>query len=321
MLSELQPICLIFAAMFSAVFIVAGVSKYREVNRARNWVATTGTVTESKVRSKRQRSSDGDSFESMPLVVYEYYVDGEKYRGNKINFAEKITGEEVAATLNKYPEGKIVQVYYNPARPSEAVLEHELPSAIFKILGIIILVILGLGLAAPFVFDFISRGIETIAPNADAAAPATILFGMGLFALMMAYAMQKQVWNASRDWLVARGKILDTSVQARDSWDSDGHYSKLYNSEVVYSFAVRGQQYISDRVSLGGKFSGSMVGGVPGFVKKMLDKYPVGASVQVYYNPKNPSECALERRVNGIWLLLLVALGLIAGALKMLGLI
>ncbi len=295
-------------------------SKYREVSRARTWVATTGTVTESKVRSHRNRSSDGDSFESMPLVTYEYTVESKKYRGTRINFAEKISGEDVALTLNRYREGKIVQVYYNPAKPSEAVLERELPSGIFKILGVIVLVILGLGLAAPFAFDFISRRVASFAPNSDNAAPATILFGMGLFALLIAYTIQKQVW-ATKDWSVTPGKILDTSVQARESWDSDGHYRTLYNSEIVYSFVVRGQQYISDRVSLGGKFRGRIAGGVPGFVKKGLEKYPVGASVQVYYNPLNPSECVLERRASGMWLLLLIALALVGGAVWLTGLV
>jgi len=320
MLSELQPICLIFALMFGGVFVVAGISKYREVRRARNWVATTGTVTESKVRSVRDRSSDTQAYESMPLVVYEYYVDSVKYRGTKINFAEKISGEDTAPTLNKYPEGKIVQVYYNPAHPNEAVLEHDLPSLVFiGVIGII-LAILACGLAAPFAFDFISLGVATIVPNADYAAPATIAFAMGLFALMMAAAIQNQVWLA-RGWLIAPGKILDTSVQARNSWDSDGRYTLLYNSEVVYSFVVRGQQYISDRVALGGTMRASVNRGVPGFMKKILEKYPVSASVQVYYNPRNPSECALERRASGMWLVLLVAVGFIAAAFKFAGLV
>jgi hypothetical protein len=136
---------------------------------------------------------------------------------------------------------------------------------------------------------------------------------------MMAYAIQKQVWDASRDWLIAPGKILDTSVQARDSWDSDGRYAPLYNSEVVSSFSVGGQQYISDRVALGGTMRASINRGVPGFMKKTLDKYPVGARVQVYYNPKNPADCALERRANGMWLVLLAALVFVGLSAWMLG--
>lgn len=85
------------------------------------------------MRSQRNHSSDDDTFESMPLVTYEYTVEGVNYRGSKINFAEKISGEDIAPMLNNYPEGKIVPVYYNPAKPSEAVLERELPSGILKI--------------------------------------------------------------------------------------------------------------------------------------------------------------------------------------------
>jgi uncharacterized protein DUF3592 len=316
--SELLPICLIMAGLFSAVFIIAGVSKYREASRARSWLVTTGTVMESKVRSHRRRSSEGDSFESEPLVTYEYTVEGVKYRGAKINFAEKISGEEIAPMLNKYPEGKIVLVYYNPAKPSEAVLERELPSGVFKIVGVLVLIILGFGVVAPFAFDFISNWVATVAPNGDNAAPATIMFGMGLGILLLAFATQRQVW-AMRNWSIAAGKILDASVQARKEWDPDSEYRTYYNSEVVYSFLVRDQQYISDRVSFGGKYRGAVMGSTPGFVKSSLQKYPKGASVQVYYNPNNPSECVLERPASGQWLLLVVGLGMMGAAQWILG--
>lgn len=307
MLSELLPICLVMAALFASVFFFAGISKYRETRRARNWVAVVGRVTESKVRSIRDRSSDTQAYTSTPLVVYEYYVEGTKYRGTKINFADKISGDDVAPTLKKYPEGKTVQVYYNPANPNEAVLEHGFPKWLFVGVAAIILVILGLGVAAPFIFDFASRGVEGFAPNADNAAPATLTCAMGIFALLIALAMQNQV-RLTRNWQSTTGKILDTSVQGRDSWDAQGRYTRLYNSEVVYSFEVEKQQYISDRVALGGTVRSSVNRGVPGEVKSILGRYQKGASVKVYYNPKNPTECALERRANGMWLVLFVAL-------------
>lgn len=318
MLSELQPICLIMAVLFASVFVVAGISKFRETYRARNWTATVGRVTESKVRSVRDRANETQAYESMPLVVYEYYVDGTKYRGTKINFADKITGEDVAPTLEKYPFGKTVQVYYNPANPNQAVLEHDFPKWLYAGLVAIILAILGLGLGMPFLFDFASRAVEGFAPNADNAAPATLLCGMGIFALLIGLALQKQVVQ-SRNWQTTTGKVLDNSVQGRDSWDSDGRYTRLYNSEVVYSFEVGRQQYISDRVALGGTVRSSVNRSVPTSVISTLGKYPKGANVKVYYNPKNPADCALELRANGLWLVLFVALVFIGLSVWMLG--
>jgi len=53
---------------------------------------------------------------------------------------------------------------------------------------------------------------------------------------------------------------------------------------------------------------------IPGMVQGATDKYPPGKTVQVYYNPDNPTESALELRAGGVWFFLIVALSLFAFA-------
>ena len=70
-----------------------------------------------------------------------------------------------------------------------------------------------------------------------------------------------------------------------------------YNMEefpmVVYEYNVNGTKYISNRVRVQDA-SGPTMGGAL-YANPLLKRYPKGATVTVYYNPRNPKESALER--------------------------
>ena len=61
-------------------------------------------------------------------IVYEFTVAGPKYRGSRVSIGEDLGNFEVAETLAKYPQGKVVTVFYNPSKRTEAVLEREMSS-------------------------------------------------------------------------------------------------------------------------------------------------------------------------------------------------
>ena len=85
-------------------------------------------MIKSRVRTRKRTDIENRSrFESEPLVTYEYAVGGRTYRGNRLSFAERISGVDVGEMLKRYPDGKVVQVYYNPANPAQAVIERSLP--------------------------------------------------------------------------------------------------------------------------------------------------------------------------------------------------
>jgi hypothetical protein len=310
--------CLVLSMVFAGVIVISMLANYRQVQSARKWVATRGTVTKSRVRSHRDSSKQSDGYDAEPLVTYEYDVDGEHYRASRISFGE-IKGEAVQPTLDKYPVGEPVQIYYDPADPHQAVLERDAPIA-GRTLWLYVAGWLVLAAALPCGFAWSLDRMGAFLPEPDRAGPAVILFAMGVIPLLIGYANVKQA-AAANNWNVAAGRILDTRVEAREKWDGSHHHTTLYNSEVVYAFEVNGRQYISDRVNFGARFSGRVLGGAPGFVKRALAKYPEGTSVQVYYNPRNPSECVLERQASGTWFLLVVGLAFLAGAVKMSGLI
>jgi hypothetical protein len=56
---------------------------------------------------------------------------------------------------------------------------------------------------------------------------------------------------------------------------------------------VNGHRYRSDRLRASDGFYS--VGMLPGSAQAVVNRYPAGAPVTVYYNPDNPQESLLER--------------------------
>ena len=100
-------------------------SKMRDAAKqaAQNWASTMGTVTMSTIQVRRS----GRSRSEVPVVVYQYQVGGNSYTGQTIKAGEqffnvRVMGDAIA-TMNRYPVGAQVMVYYNPANPAESALE------------------------------------------------------------------------------------------------------------------------------------------------------------------------------------------------------
>jgi hypothetical protein len=65
-----------------------------------------------------------------PIVVYEYEVDGQRFRGERIAQSpgmNKGVPDFAAKIVQRYAPGSAVDVRYNPKRPSECVLEPRVP--------------------------------------------------------------------------------------------------------------------------------------------------------------------------------------------------
>jgi hypothetical protein len=60
-----------------------------------------------------------------PDVIYEYSVNNEPYTGSRIKSIDGSTSSysSVQKTLQKYAEGKEIDVYYNPETPEISMLE------------------------------------------------------------------------------------------------------------------------------------------------------------------------------------------------------
>jgi hypothetical protein len=99
-------------------------SKKRDAVRAAalEWKTTTGRVLKSRVEV-----SGGETASVTARVEYAYDVNGRAYQSDQIRAGDTVmritSSGDAYKTIDRYPVGAIVTVYYNPANPAEAALE------------------------------------------------------------------------------------------------------------------------------------------------------------------------------------------------------
>jgi hypothetical protein len=98
---------------------------------------------------------------------------------------------------------------------------------------------------------------------------------------------------ASRSWPTVPGLVTGSTVRADDSDDLPE-----YRVSVTYEYSVDGRQYVGRHIGiLDEVYSDSQP------ARDEAAQYPVGASVDVYYSPEDPSSAVLEPGVSqiGLW--------------------
>jgi len=123
----------LFALAFPGIIAVAVVTKIAEVNRAASWTKASGRITRSEIATETRY----DKQVQVPRIEYEYKVGFHTLVGKRVNFAELIAGAQAKEALARYPVGTGVPVYYDPANPSESVIERELPAFVHSIWGVV----------------------------------------------------------------------------------------------------------------------------------------------------------------------------------------
>ena len=117
------------------------------------WPTTGGTIILRRLSGVKFEEYDGDFYEKIDAYIrYQYTVGDVKYTSNAIDATKRLYYPyDVAA---RYPEGKEVVVYYNPIKPSEAVIE---PGFVHVFQGIDIYSYLLLGVGLYFIHVGISQ--------------------------------------------------------------------------------------------------------------------------------------------------------------------
>ena len=96
------------------------------VKRSMSWPSVPGRVVHSSYREEVVKNEDTET-EYVPLIQYEYQVGGEIHRGSRIAFFSEHYGsrEKALERLGAFPAGHPVNVFYDPAKPGEAVLQRQ----------------------------------------------------------------------------------------------------------------------------------------------------------------------------------------------------
>ena len=86
---------------------------------SRRWPVVPGRI----VRSALARGALGNRSGAAPDIEYEFEVDGARFSGSRISFHEVHATAYSLGMVDRYPEGKAVNVCHHPTKPGLAVLE------------------------------------------------------------------------------------------------------------------------------------------------------------------------------------------------------
>ena len=136
-------------ALFGLPMIGLALSAFGKDRDIARWPKAKGRVESSGVESYTCTEKDRYGYYRphtafTPRVSYTYTVDGNELLGSAVARVEESTTNEatVEATVERYPAGAEVMVFYDPDDPSTAYLE------VRRSVGAIILLCFGLGLTA-----------------------------------------------------------------------------------------------------------------------------------------------------------------------------
>lgn len=114
------------------------------------WEQVPGTVTSSEVEDAWDTT--GDRYAGR--VLYTYEVDGVTYEGDQLDLRDVAyvgRQEDAERLVAPYPVGASVMLYVDPADPTRAVLNRDLPGAIWGFVGVGgVFVLLGLGVGVRY---------------------------------------------------------------------------------------------------------------------------------------------------------------------------
>lgn len=158
---------LIIALIFLGIIL----RSRRKVGGSGGWMMTSGRILVSQLERRRSRSGGSMHTSLYPLVVYEYVVNGQRYQSQRVHFGMPFGSSfasMVQGVVDKYPVGSLVEVYYDPENPSEAVLERTAGSSnrLFTCIIVLILLVVIVSAALLFgVFNFMPQIIEQFFPR------------------------------------------------------------------------------------------------------------------------------------------------------------
>jgi len=311
----LLPVEIVIGLMIMAIpILIAGIilRKTTQLRHAASWPSTRARIVKSQTRAMHRRSG-GEVTQVMtaPDIEYEFRLGDRVVRGTRIGIGEIADTE---AVLNHYPVGATVPVYYNPKDPADALLERDPPFPVLW-LYLIAAAVLITGFAVLAVFANGTAILEALEAHFP---PHAFVPGMGFFTLggilllALLCSARRQAAEASR-WPITGGHVVASTVEhyrTRVGGARSGRLVTFYEPVIEYSYRVDGREYHSTQISFGGKLAGSEE-----LARAKAARYPQGADVVVHYDPKNPSNAALDAKVAYAKPLLVLALVFFAAAL------
>ena len=316
-------VILLFVVLMAAMAAIDGWSRYKSGKASQNWPSTEGVILTSELKTDLGKSDDVDP-KYKAAITYRYAVEGYEYTGERVSFAGQtfLKKPKADSLVKRYNRGKRVKVYYDPKTPHVSVLEPASASGPPIISIMLVLIIL-------FFLFKVFRGylkkkksvqkndIPSFTPQEPAPGPAyesaidstgrptalsgakaksgkglgiltMAMFAAGIFLLAWGGYEMKRAYE-SRSWPNTQGTVISSYIDKRSHRDSNKRTSIVYTPKIQYQYQVEGKHYTCKRIAFGGES-----GGKRSKAKKVVDRYPSGKKVTVYYNPQDPKVAVLK---------------------------
>jgi hypothetical protein len=204
---------------------------------------------------RHQFSGEATTVTNIPTVEYEFAVAGTTYRGARISIGDDSGGANTEATLARYPVGATVTVYYDPADPTDCVLERDIPRGVGS--GCALFAAVGTAVVVG-IYWLATSGKDLVAAHLPegANAPLVILTtAMGLVASAFFFAARR-ISEEAAGWPVTRGKVVISSTET--FYELSQGREQIFHAPVVeFTYQVHGHEYRSRQITLGSKLAGT----------------------------------------------------------------
>jgi hypothetical protein len=134
----------------------------------------------------------------------------------------------------------------------------------------------------------------------------TILVGVGILIVRIYFSVRS---SKSERWEQTTGVILSSEIEKNIEQFSDG-YEYYYKASIKYKYIVNGIEYLGNRIYFGNNVFASN----HSIAQSIINKYPIGKIVTVFYDPDKHNDAVIERTHRSILMaailsILLIALG------------
>jgi hypothetical protein len=127
--------------LFTLILVPFGIRKSKGIQ---HWPSTPGAITESTIMETFGHAGRIEE----PKLSYTYILNGREYVGHTIAITEVDSSSRQAAQdkIAPYPVGRQFEVFYNPEKPEDAVLEKQSSPVVFVMFGIVGAVFITVGI-------------------------------------------------------------------------------------------------------------------------------------------------------------------------------
>jgi len=282
---------LVFIGLPMGLIVLVHVLTQR-VRRATGWAEGRARITESKVEVEHHRfAGDSTKVRNLPSVKYEFDVGTGPIKGDRISLGFG-AADNVDVVLKHYRVGTVVPVFYDPVNPEECVLERNPPASLGKIWGGTIFVVLLYELVLLSMWNVfsISAAMDAVFPHLHHPLVVISAGLLGLFCLASAARNVRHPHKAF-PWLRTKGTVVSSATESYQ--DSTGSHRVTYYKPVIeFSYEVDGQEY-HNIVGASSIVNVSIAGNKAGADAEVA-RYPVGTEVEVFYDPKSPTQSGLN---------------------------